>query len=279
MPAVSRTEFGLDTGMFSVHQMHPETALRLASSVALGGLAEHGRSLQSLIREHGTGLVIVSAEVSYLRELTFFTAPFVSTDATVTLREDGRLMVFRMRHLVGDAEAITVRVDARPIALTGGPALDAAPAAVGERVRALFAPDEIAPRSALPPRRLKAEINRRVSGAELVGAGSRPLFLGRGDCELADQWLYARLPSLVGAAREQLLLDGTAELAVTAQQPVTSFHAEYFRPMYFGDRGTVDVEAYRAGERTVVVHRVRGAALPGSSGGDRPLCALALEVF
>jgi len=80
--------------MFSVHQMHPEAALRLGSSAALGGMAERGRSLQSLITEHGTGLV------------------------------------------------------------------------------------------------------------EPLGGGSHPLFVGRGDCELADQWLYARLPALVGAARD-----------------------------------------------------------------------------
>jgi hypothetical protein len=49
--------------------------------------------------------------------------------------------------------------------------------------------------------------------------------------------------------------------------------------MYFGDRGTVEVAAYRAGERIAVVHRVHGAAVPGGPAADRPLCALALEVF
>jgi hypothetical protein len=68
-------------------------------------------------------------------------------------------------------------------------------------------------------------------------------------------------------------------LAETAARPLVGFFAEYLRPMYFGDRGTVEVTAYRAGERTVVVHRVHGAALPGRDPADRPLCALALEVF
>jgi acyl-CoA thioesterase FadM len=282
VPAVASTRYALDTGMFSVHQMHPEAALRLGGSVALGGLAERGRSLQSLVTEHGTGLVIMSAEVDYRQELTFFTAPFIRTEATVTLREDGRLLLFRMRHLTGDdgdREAIALRVTARPIALTGGPALDAAAAELAAPVRALFGPEEITPRAALPTRRLQAAIDGWVAAAEPLGGGSRPFFLGRGDCELADQWLYARLPSLVGAAREQLLLDGAAGLAATARQPLAAFHGEFHRPLYFGDRGTVDMAAYRAGERTVVVHEVRGAPRPGAAGGSRPLCALALEVF
>ena len=49
MPRVHQGEFGLDTGMFSVHQMHPEIALRLGGSLALGGLARQGLSLQSMI--------------------------------------------------------------------------------------------------------------------------------------------------------------------------------------------------------------------------------------
>jgi acyl-CoA thioesterase FadM len=265
--------------MFSVHQMHPEAALRLGGSTGLGGMAERGRSLQTLVTEHGTGLVILSAEVDYVGELTFFTVPFVRTEATVRLRDDGRLLEFRIRHLAGDREAVVIRVTARPIALTGGPALDAAAAALPPAVRALFGPDELLPRAALPTRRLAAEIEWCTAGAERVGGGQRPFFVGRGDCELADQWLYARLPSLVGAAREQLLLDGEAGLADTGRRPLVRFAAEYHRPMDFGDRGTVELAAFRTGERTVVVHRVHGAGVPGGDPADRPLCALALEVF
>jgi hypothetical protein len=146
-------------------------------------------------------------------------------------------------------------------------------------VRALFAPEEVLPSAELPTRRLAAAVAEWTAGAEPLGGGSGSFFVGRGDCELADQWLYARLPSLVGAAREQLLLDGAAGLADTARRPLVSFAAEYRRPMYFGDRGTVEVAAYRAGERIAVVHRVHGAAVPGGPAADRPLCALALEVF
>ncbi len=279
MSKVHRVESGLDTGMFSVHQMHPEAALRLALSTALGGLATHHRSLQAMIGKYDTGLVLVRAGVEYRRELTFLSEPFVASEARFSLRDDGKLILFRVRHLVVDEEAIVVEIGLRPIALTGGPALDAVPAPVTEEVSALFDGDEIAPRGALPTRYLQSEVDRWTAGAEHLGAGRWPLFIGRADCEFADQWLGARLPSFVAAAREQLLFSGMTALDVCVDRPIERFQGEFFRPMFFGDQGEVEVRAYRKADRTMLVHRVLGPPVPGSAAVDRPVCALAVETF
>jgi acyl-CoA thioesterase FadM len=277
MPRLHQAEFGLDTGMFSVHQMHPEVALRLAGSVGLGGLARQGPSLQSMITEHGLGLVIMSAEVVYHRELTFFSAPFIASDAMVRLREDGRLLIFSMRHLLDGEEAITMQVTARPIKLSGGPALDAVPSSVNSAIRESFLADERIPTAEKPTRSLGDVLRRWSENSELLSTGKQPVFICRSDCELADQWLYARLPSLVAEARERLMFEGASELAVCAGNPLQSFRAEYFRPMYVGDEGEIEVATYRRGEQTMVVHRVFGAVVPGAT--ERPLCALAVELF
>jgi hypothetical protein len=123
---------------------------------------------------------------------------------------------------------------------------------------------------------------------EKIGEGGRPLFIGRSDCEFAEQWFFARLPSFAASVREQMLFDGAGDLSVTAARPVTTFQGEFFRPMYFGDRGRIEAEAYRQDDRVVVVHRLLGTPVPGTDGadaadgagnGDRPLCALAVETF
>ena len=279
MPRLHQSEIGLDTGMFSVHQMHPEVALRLGISVGLGGLGRQGRGLQSMITSHGTALVVVSTEVDYLRPLTFFSATSIVTDSHISLRDDGKLLTFHVRHSVGGEDAIAVRFATRPVAVSGGPALDAVPGPVDSQVRALFAPDEIVPKRAAPTRYLKAQVQRWVMDAEQVGEGTQPLLIGRNDCELADQWLYARLPSLVATAREQLLFDGAADLSVCLSRPITRFQGEFFRPMYFGDHGRIEVKLYRRGEQTFAVHRVLGERPPGGSDEERPLCALAVETF
>jgi hypothetical protein len=276
---VHRVESGLETGMFSVHQMHPETALRLALSASLGGLAKQGRSLQSLIGTYDTGLVLVRVGVEYRRELGFLSTPFVVSEARFGLRDDGRLIVFRVRHLVGDAEAVVVEIGLRPIRLTGGPAMDAVPAPVGDEVSALFDPEETAPKNTMPTRFLRTEIDRWTAGAESIGEGRRPLFIGRTDCEFADQWLGARLPSLAASAREHLLFDGMTGLAPGVDRPIRRFQGEFFRPMYFGDQGEVEVRAYRKADRTMFVHQVLGPPVPGTETLDRPLCALAMELF
>jgi hypothetical protein len=272
--------------MFSVHQMHPEAALRLALGATLGGLARQDRSLQSMIQEHRTGLVVMGTGVEYLRESSFFSGPFVGSEAGVALRDDGKLMVFRVRHSAAGEDAIAVQIFLRPIELTGGPALDALPAPVNGAVRAMFDPDEIVPKDALPTRRLGADVRRWTAGAEKIGGGRRPVFLGRGDCEFAEQWFFARLPSIVASAREHLLFDGVSGLAASADKPLAAFHGEFFRPMFFGDRGTIEVEAHRKDDRIVVVHRVLGTPIPGAGhaaetegGTGGRLCALAVEIF
>jgi hypothetical protein len=279
MPRVHRSESGLETGAFSPHQMHPETALRLALGVTLGGLGTQGRSLQTMISKYHTALVITGARIEYTRDLSFLPDPSVRSEAEVGLREDGNLLLFHVRHLAGGGPAVLVDLTLRPIALTGGPALDAVPAPVPTEVREMFDPDEIVPKSAAPTRRLQAATRRLVADAERVYEGEHPLFIGRTDCEFADQWLAARLPSLVASAREDLLFAGAGDLAVCVQRPVATFEAEFYRPMFFGDRGRIQISAYRTGERTSVVHRVLGPPVPGGEEADRPLCALAVEVF
>jgi len=279
MPRLHQSEFGLETGMFSVHQMHPEVALRLGLSVALGGLGKQERSLQSMIISHGTALVVVGVEVHYLRPLTFFSATSIVTDSHVSLRDDGMLLTFHIRHSVAGEDAIAICIATRPVKVSGGPALDAVPAPANSQVRALFAPDEIVPKRAAPTRYLRAQIQRWVMDAEQIGEGRQPLLIGRNDCEFADQWLYARLPSFVATAREQLVFDGAADLSVSLSKPITRFQGEFFRPMYFGDQGRIEVKLYRRGEQTFAVHRVLGELTSGAPEEERPLCALAVEAF
>lgn len=278
MSNVRQSGFGLDTGMFSVHQLHPEMALRCAGSATARPVSQ-GMSLQSLITDHDMGLVVVSNEVTYLRPLTFFSAPSLLSGADVRLRADGRLVIFDIRHWVAGGDAVAVRIVTRPVKLSGGPALDAVPGTVSERVRALFAPDEIVPVHAIPARSLRRLISEVTADAEELGGGEVPLFIGRNDCELADQWLHARLPSLVASARERLMLDGESGLTECVKKPIAKFHGEFFRPMYFGDHGVVQVTAYRKGTAVHAVHRVLGAPPPGATEDRRPLCALALETF
>jgi hypothetical protein len=277
VPRVHRVTFGLETCMFSPFQMHGESALRLAASAAMATLAQHEMSLQSMIHKHGLGLVILSADVEYDAKLTFFSAPVIVTDARVTLRDDGKVLLFRVQHSVAGDKGVSIFVKARPIKLSGGAALDAEPAAVDSELRSRFAADEI--ETNVPTRTLQAQIDTWIQDAEKLGGGEHPLFIGRHDCELADQWQFVRLPALAATAREQLAFSGARHLAVGMKKPLQSFRGEYFKPMFLGDRGRIDIQAFKKQDRTYVIYRVLGALVPGAAEESRPVCALAAEVF
>lgn len=263
--------------MFSPHQMHPESALRFAASAAMEALARQEMSLQSMLQKHGLGLVIVGAEVDYEGKLTFFSATSMATDSQVRLRDDGKLLLFRIRHSVADGQAISVFVRARPVKLSGGAAMDATPAAIEGALRARIAADEI--ESDVPTRVLESRIAAWVSDADELGGGEHRFFIGRSDCELADQWQFVRLPSLVATAREQLAFGGVPALSVGLRKPLQMFRGEYYRPMFLGDSGRIELNAFRRGEQTYFVYRVLGALVPGAPEDKRPLCAMAAEVF
>jgi len=264
--------------MFSPHQMHPECSLRYAASAAMEALARQGSSLQSMLHEHGLGLVIVASEVDYEEEaLTFFSGTSMTTEVRVSLRDDGRLLIFRARHSVPAGPAISITVRARPVKLSGGAAMDAAPAAIEGALRACFAADEI--EAGVPSRVLQSLIDSWVAGGEELGAGEHSFFIGRSDCELADQWQFVRLPSLVATTRERVALSDARALSVSLKKPLRAFRGEYFRPMYLGDSGRIEFKAFRKEARTYFVYRVLGALVPGASEEQRPVCAIAAEVF
>jgi hypothetical protein len=277
MPRIHRTSFGLETCMFSAHQMHGEAALHLGASAAMGALAAQDMSLQSMIMGHGLAVVIVGAEIDYEDHLNFFSAPTILADSWVSLRDDGKVLLFYCRLSVSGDKGILISVRARPLRLSGGAALDAAPGAIDGALRARFLPDELV--KDVPTRYLQAQIDSWLPEAERIDGGDHPLVIGRCDCELADQWQFARLPSLVAAAREQIAFSKGGELRVGLQKPLKKFRGEWFRPMYFGDRGRIEFEVFRRSEETLFVYRVFGASVMGAGEDKRQLCAIAVETF
>jgi len=277
MPRNHRMTFGLETCMFSAHQMHPESVLRFGASAAMEAIAQQDMSLQSMIMKHGLGVVIVGAEVEYEEKLTFFSGTSMVSDSWVHIRDDGKLLLFRARFSVSGKQGISALVKARPVKLSGGAAMDATPAAIEGELRARVAADEI--ESDVPTRILESQIEAWVSGAEALGGGSHEIFIGRSDCELADQWQFVRLSSHVANVRERLAFGGARELSVGMKKPLQRYRGEFYRPMYLGDTGRIELKAFRKDERTYFVYRVLGALVPGAAEDTRPLCALAVEVF
>ena len=269
-----RQEYPLETCMFSTHQLHTEEALRIAVQTVTGHLADRGISLQGMIREHKTGLVVIHSEVTWERRFHFFTDTGMMSESQMRLRDDGKVLQFLTRISAGGEHRVTANFAVRPIRLSGGDALDAAPAQIEGVVRDNFTDDEIDP--SLHSRVLESQVEQWSAEAEDLGEASATFHIRRSDCEFADQWKFHRLPALISHARESLDLSKGKELAYGLSKPVRRFRSEWWRPMYLRDRGRVDVRVIRYREQVHFVYRVVVVGHPG--GKERP-CAMAIESY
>ncbi len=265
--------------MFSPLQMQPEIVLRLASSAAMRALALQDMALPDMIKRHGVGLVVASIELSYEGPLDFFISGPIAIESSVMLRKDGRIVHFDSWLGAEGHRRIHLLTRTQAVKLSGGTALDAAPGAIDDSWRAGFADDEITrgPRT----RVVRGLTRKRIAGAESLGGIRVPVHIGRSDCELADQWQFVRLPSLVAQARERLAFDVGGIVAKSGLgAPLRSFVAEWIRPMYFGDTGTIQLDGYRDEDGVFFAYKVFGPPVPGApADSEPPLAALALECF
>ncbi len=266
--------YPLETCMFSAHQLHGEEALRIAVQTTTGHLAKRGISLQSMLSEHQIALVVTNAVVTWAEEFDFLTDTTMVVDNEMRLRHDGKLLKFY--HWISAAGQRRVSVDfaVRPIRLSGGATLDATPSAFEGALRANFSDQEI-------DRTLRARALQRIcsqwrADGEVLGQISTPIAIRRSDCEFADQWRFIRLPALVSDARERLGFASSGPPTYGLSRPVKTLRCEWWRPMYLGDTGRVELEVLQhAGE----VHFIYQVTATDDGGGKERQCAIAVESY
>ncbi|GAB4510694.1 MAG: hypothetical protein Tsb0020_28130 [Haliangiales bacterium] len=266
--------YPLETCMFSAHQLHGEEALRIAVQTATGHLAERGLSLQSLLSEHQIALVVTNAVVTWVEGFDFLTDTTMVVDNEMRLRHDGKLLKLCTWISAAGQRRVSVDFAVRPIRLSGGASLDATPSAFKGELRENFSDQEI-------DRTLRARALQRIysqwrAEAEVLGQISASITIRRSDCEFADQWRFIRLPALVSDARERLGFANGGALAYGLSRPVKTLRCEWWRPMYLGDAGRVDLEVLQhAGE----VHFIYQVTATDDGGGRERQCAIAVESY
>lgn len=229
--------------MFSAHQLHTEEILRLAVQTSTGQLAARGISLQSAVLEHGTGLVVINSDITWERKFNFFTATSMVVDSEMRLRDDGQILHCICPISAAGKRRIDAKFSVRPVRLSGSDALDAAPARFEGPLRGNYTDDEID--ASMHSRTLQTEIDEWIDSAEVLGEHSETFRIRRTDCEFADQWKFTRLPAILSNARDELAYAGSGELSYGLSKPIKRFRSEWWRPMYLGDFGRVELQVVR----------------------------------
>ncbi|MEM9452707.1 MAG: hypothetical protein AAGF11_00920 [Myxococcota bacterium] len=243
----------LDTAMFSPQQLHPWTLAGFGMRGWAHWLREHLVSFPALVRDHGTGVVIVGIELEYLGPLTFFDADALQVAYTVRVREAGDLLRLCAEVDARGRAVACVRLVGRIVRIPEGGTLAARPGVLPGSLLDRFDPDERFDGSV--PRVLGSNI-RDVSWSP---AASSALRVHRGHCEAADQWLFAELPRIVADARETwgLTAGDDPRARVALGTPLRRFVAELTRPMFIFDTATLSTQTDHTGCR--YLHQIRGA--------------------
>jgi hypothetical protein len=263
-----------DTCLFSPLQMQPASVLRIGMTALAMCIDTQLMPWRVLKRDHRTTVVIVGVRLKYLRGFDFFSADGIEVVTGLTTRRGGRFL--ELECLLGpvDEPFAALTVLNRPVTLSGTEALDATPGSLPPDLLALFHPDEHDDSPIVRPVIDAAKLAER--DGEPIGETSMPFTVSRADCEIADQWQNVRLPDWLSMSREQLVFSGgDSRVKAGLREPMSNLYAEFRRPMYLGDGGSVVTRAFAWGDNISFVHEVRALR----TGAPEEVCAVAVEEF
>jgi hypothetical protein len=149
--------------------------------------------------------------------------------------------------------------------------LVAKPGPLPERLLARFGSDEVesgGPARVVPHLRAGLE----TAGAPFV-EGSRDFVVHRSRCEVAEQWAWTEIPSLVEEGREHMALSARQpEARRFLGEPLGRLDIEFSQPLFSFDSGRVVTRGYLQGGKLGAVHRL-------VSGRRAALLATVVETF
>lgn len=243
-------EVPLDTAMCSAQQVHPWTMMSLGMSGWARWVRAHLVPFRALVRDHGTGVVIVGIDLEYLAPLTFFDADAFEVTVAGRVRADGSLFWFDLDYRAPTGSFARARVIGRVVRISGGDSLAARPGPLPAELLERFGPEDRF--TGAVPRTL------RTRDVEWSGSTSSSLRVHRGHCEAADQWSFTELPRIVADAREAWVLSVAGEAMQGVALPVRRLVAELRHPLFIFDAATVSTRADPSWRR--YLHEIQGPA-------------------
>jgi hypothetical protein len=258
--------------MFSPVQLHAVSLLRLGFCAGTRWMQLHAVSHRRFIREHRAGVVMWDAHLEYRAPLTFFDADELSAQAALRVRSRGGQLEGEVDFAAGLALVAKLRYIATPLALSDDPSLSGTPARLPAEVLALFRPDETEPAAAVS--RLPERIERIEQAGPAFATATTPFFIGREQCEMADQWFWPEAAALCARGRARAALTGDGRARSGLRSSLRSIHLLYRRPFFLLEAGRIETAIHQLHDGVAFVHRLQADADPPEAGPR----ALAIEM-
>jgi hypothetical protein len=257
MPRITTFDLITDTGHFTPLQLQPRALLAISFNAMSQWLREHLVSFPRLIKEHRFSVVILGVNLKYEAPLGFFDGDSVRVQASMKVLRAGSRAQLDVEFIGATGRAATVRILLCPVEVIDPISLAATPGKFEGEILARFQPDEIDPAS---PQRTLPELKSQLEKeGQKLGEHHSPFVVYRHLCEVADQWAFLEVPTLVGASREKMALEQgerSPELRDGLGLPLQSFDMELTRPYFWFQPGAVETIAYRHQGRLSLVHRL-----------------------
>jgi acyl-CoA thioesterase FadM len=264
MPRTCELVVSCDTGMFSPVQLHTVSLLRLGFWAATRWMQLHAVSHRRLIREHQAAVVMWDAHLEYRAPLTFFDADELNARAALRVRSRGAQLEGEVDFTAGAALVAKLRYIATPLGLSDDPSLAGTPARLPAEILALFRPDETEPGAGVS--RLPEQIERIEQAGATIATATTPFFVGREQCEMADQWFWPEAAALCARGRARAALAGDRRARSGLRSPLRSIHLIYRRPFFLLDAGRIETAIHQLGDSVAFVHRLQADADPPEAG-------------
>ena len=203
-------------------------------------------------------MVAVGCEIECLKDFCLLDADeFVASVDSVRLRQHNSVLELFHGFRAGDDEVVRVRLLWKLLELDGDEALSAVPGKIRDSVLSRFEPAEIDPTPIV--RHLPVRVAHIESQGEFVLKGSYDFTLYRHRCEVADQWVFFELPTLVSDSREHLVHSEMADklnLGRTLGKPLKKVSMELRCPFYLFEVGRVETTVYHVEGQLLFLHHV-----------------------
>jgi hypothetical protein len=257
-------EIVCDTGHFTPTQLLPAAMLRESMNGFARWTAEHVGGWGPMLRQDRYSVVVGGATVEYLESFRFFDQVSFHTRTSLWAVRDGRKLHEEQDFIAGGQLVGRVHLLLIPVKLEDPDLFIARPAALAAPLADKFRAD---PEDKLREQRLAAQPRigpqiEEIGKSPCLGRGQETFVLSRHHCELAEQWLYTEIPSLVGQRRDSLAFElgqRDDEIRSVLRKPLRSVSFELTRPYYLFETGTIRTAAHRTPDGVCFVHHLLGA--------------------
>lgn len=257
MPRKVSFEITTDTSHFTPLQMQPRMLLATSFNAMSQWLRAYLVSFPKLIRDHHFSVVILAAEIDYPEPLSFWDYDVLHVEATFQVRRHGSRAQLDVSYRSERGIAAQVGILLCPVRIDDPVSLAADPCVFGGDLLPRFQADEVIASS--PNRPLPQLLKEIADAGSPLATYSYPFTVYRHLCEVADQWAFLEVPTLVSASRESLArIEGSKHPALRGgmSRAMRHYYNEFTRPYFWMQEGRVATTAYPFQDSVAYVHRL-----------------------